>query len=204
MGLLLILTALCLPGREIVVKLAVKPGQKTVDPTLLPLVCITVGLDYAELAVTEFSVVNLDTKDIWIAKVGSLIPTRPKVITAMKGQHRLLAMMVFHLKPGRYQLRQVEFEGSGQSLFVCNLNETKSISFNVAPDRVNYVGSFILQSEWNLFLARGPGKIPASITVEPTAERDAKWVTRVVPGIACLASVHSALEIVEPPPAPGL
>ncbi len=194
---LLVLTTLSLPAREYVERMAVKRGQKTVEDRVLPLACVTIGLDYAALPINELTLTNTDTKDTWVAKVGSLSAAHPHVLTAMHGEHRSFTMLVVHLNPGRYQLESVEFEGKGRTFFSFNLHSPKHYYFEVRPGCVNYVGSLMISAEWQaiFILPGGHTSFPTSVWIEPTATRDKQWATDVVPGMAPLPSAESELRI---------
>ena len=114
-ALLFVFTEASLTGKDIVVKMAVKRGQTTINHNILPLVCITFVLDHAALPISEVGFTNLITKDDWFAKVGSLNSRQPDVLTAMQGDHRSLIMVILHVQPGRYEITDLEFEGGGGS-----------------------------------------------------------------------------------------
>ncbi len=196
LSVLLLATALWLPGKEIVVKMAVKRGQTTIDREILPLVCITFVLDKAAMPVNEARFINTNTKDRWIGLVRCVDPTHPKVLTAMQGEHRSLVMLILRLEPGRYNWREVEFEGRNRSLFFTDASDTTQFYFDVKPNCVNFVGSLVIGVDWSR-VSVGYGELPASITVEQTAHRDKKWATDVVPGMSGLLSVESVIEKVQ-------
>ena len=183
-----------LSGKDFVTKMAVKRGQQVVNPDVLPLACITVVLDHAALPLNQMIFDACDTKDIWIAKVGTLVASHPKVLTAMQGDHRSLTMLIVHLDPGWYQFYSMDFEGVH-----IGSEDNKGFRFYVKPGCVNYVGSFVISTTsaaWDALTYQR--QLAGMVTAEPTAHRDRKWATDVVPGLASLPAKESAISMDEP------
>jgi hypothetical protein len=191
-AILLVVSAISLSGKDFTVKMAVKRGQKTVSHDLLPLACLTVVLDHAALPISEIRVFNPITKDEWFAEVGSFDASHPKVLTAMQGDHRSLIMVILHLPPGRYGLSLIEFQGRNLSREIFLFKEHDNYFFDVKADCVNFVGSLVVNANWDLI--SGQGEFPASFSLERTATRDRKWATDVVPGLAGLPSEESMIQ----------
>jgi len=130
---------------------------------------------------------------LMIVRALALSKIHPNVLTAMLGEHRVLTMVILHLNPGRYQVSSIEFEGRNRSYFTMSLQRNNQWSFEVKPACVNYVGSLVISADWEKF-ATGSITVPTKIEVEQSQQRDWKWATSVVPGLASLPPGASKFE----------
>jgi hypothetical protein len=177
------------------VRVAVKRGQKTVDPSILPLVGISFTTDSIALPIESLLLEDAATHELIKAKLGTLDTTHPNVLTAFQGTHRSLCMVIIHLKPGKYRLKSLEYQGELRTYFTFGLENERHLYFIVKDGCVNYIGSIVIVVDWrSIKWQRGRTNLPVSITVEQTASRDAKWAADVIPGMAGLPSENSAIE----------
>jgi hypothetical protein len=188
--------------------IAVKRGQRSVDPGLLPLVCIRITTDEAALPLESMTLENLDTHEELLAMLSNLLNNDyPEMLTAAEGDHRSLSMPILHLRPGRYQIKSLYFEGPStlnfDSSFIFEVAQQNRYSFTVKPDCVNYVGSLVIFVDWSAIRAplitrsspEGMTRFLTRCAVEDTAARDAQWATDVIPGMKGLSSVASHIDI---------
>jgi len=180
---------------------AVKRGQQAVDPSLLPLACIAFTTDDIALPLETVELEETSMHMKIRAHVGTLDPSHPDILTALEGNHRSLSLVILHLSPGQYRLRSLEFLGEKRSYFTFDLQQGYNLLFTVKPGCVNYVGSLVLSADWRSIRMPTPtvGRVAetnfqTSVTIEPTARRDAKWAVDVVPGMASLPATESPLQ----------
>jgi len=192
------LVALCLinlPAKAS--SIAVKRGQTTVDPAILPLVCLEVATKGGVLPLDGFVFENLDDHTIttlWVA--GRIEDSHPDILTAMAPGPLSLSLPILRLRPGRYAINSVLFLTGGFSDFTMDLSAA-GYWFEVKPGCVNYLGGLEIAAEWSSIrrfyqehgrLAHDVAKmnIETMTFIRDTVQRDVKWACSVDPGMAAL------------------
>lgn len=203
------------------IPLAVKRGQKDVDPKALPLTAITIATQGAAIPIQRIELENRETGErstVMLAK--SFGASRPDYLTAVTNGKQALSMIIVALKPGTYRLWAIEFNVSGKhdidSYYV--YLESRAYLFEVKPGAVNYVGTLVVDGNRDKTGAPRSGTVnravadsvhptiarevytndsqqasfEAWISTELTQVRDAKWASDEVPGLANLPRVFSS------------
>ncbi len=194
------------------IRVAVKRGQAIVDARLLPLACIAIVTDEVALPLDVMVLEDVTTHKVYRAVLSKTFgSSHPDLLTAVAGRHRSVSMAILHLNPGRYRVKSLEFVGPssriGITTFSFDLTQGRSFAFTVRPACANYVGSLVISADWDAIYAPrvnafrggfGETKFGAQLTIEPTAARDMKWASDVIPGMGRLRSESSPLEEKEP------
>ena len=196
-----LVTASSFSGCAAAFTVAVKRGQQTVDPKLLPLACLSLTTEDIALPLDTVVVEDLSTHaELW-AHVGTNDPTHPDILTALEGDHRSLSLVILHLNPGQYRLKKLEYLGARNSYFDFDLKEAYHLVFTVQPGCVNYIGGLAIGADWRSIRMPAPSlkgvaeaSFRTSVTIEHTAKRDAKWAVDVIPGMASLPATESPLQ----------
>jgi hypothetical protein len=177
---------------------AVKRGQQTVEPSVLPLVCLTIVTDRIALPLEILSIQEIDTHDLISARLEKKLGhSESEVLTAIQGDHQSLSMVILHLKPGRYWLSGLYFEGRHRTEITFDLLKPIRYYIIVKPGCVNYVGSLVVSTDWESIRQPRSGEsvdFSCRLGTEQTAQRDKKWAADVVPGMAHLPSVESSIQ----------
>lgn len=175
---------------------AVIPGQKTIDPKILPLVCITFGLQNAELPVLGILITDLNNGRTLVADVSSNDSrSQPKVLVTMDGPNRQLSMLILHLHPGRYELRSIDLEGGSNCRFTVDISKERQCRFTVKPECVNYVGSVLITANWrSMFLPRDGEHFPVFVRLLKSGAHDRVWAENAAPGMAAFPSEISEMD----------
>jgi hypothetical protein len=182
-----------------IIGIAVKRGQQSVDPQILPLACITITMDNMALPLDVMVLSNLDTHETIKAILSKTFDTNhPDLLTAISHHTRSLSMPILHLKPGHYLMNSLEFVGPairfGITSLTFDLDRRNRFVFEVKPGCVNYVGSLVISADWSRVHTPHVGEnaynpspqsagFNCSFSIEETTGRDAKWAADVVPGM---------------------
>jgi hypothetical protein len=182
--------------------IAVLRGQKTVDPSILPLVCLEIGTVGTPLVLDSIVLENMDTH---VAESQTLANTfgrsHPDILTAAAPGPISLSLPILRFRPGRYRIMSVVFVGPGNG-YSLDLS-SGGIWFEVKPACVNYVGGIEISADW-AYLFSGANRrmehnevnrvsIQSRVICRDTAHRDVKWACSQIPGMLPLPSVVSPL-----------
>ncbi len=205
-----ILTLFAYTGCANSIGVAVKRGQKVVEASSLPLVCICIETYRAALPLDKIVFEDLDRGTVIKAVVAkSLNPSRPDMLTANADGNRSLSMPILHLPPGRYVIKSLEFVGPQSGVagtsFEFDVSTTRQYIFRVQEGCVNYVGSLVITADWETIRlpyisanavnpTQASQQFASRVSTEQSAVRDARWATDVVPGMQDLKAVFSMIE----------
>jgi hypothetical protein len=209
---LLLVAACAVPAAGHASAIAVKRGQARVDPAILPLVCVEIGTVGKALPLDSVTFENLDSHaETRMVLSNSFDASHPDMLTAAAPGPRSLSLPILKLKPGRYQMKSLEFVGPGYSTlygrsissYTMNLAGGTVYWFEVRAGCVNYVGGLEIAANWAaIYYAAGQGgmanqpahtEFPTTIAIVETARRDAKWACDVDPGMLSLPASFSAV-----------
>ncbi len=190
------------PCTLIASSIAVLRGQKIVDPSILPLVCLEIGTVGTPLVLDSIVFENLETH---IEESRTLANTfgrsHPDILTAAVSGSTSLSLPILKFRPGRYHLKSIVFVGPGNG-YSLDLSAS-GIWFEVKPGCVNYVGGIEINADW-AYLFHGANRrvdynevnrisAPSSVLCKDTVRRDVKWACDQIPGMLTLPAVVSPI-----------
>ena len=199
------LLALCLlPALADASSIAVRRGQATVDPAILPLVCLEIGTDGIAMPVDSIVFENLADHTVQKVIVSNSFDTaHPDMLTAAAPGPISLSLPILRFNPGRYQIKSIDFVSGGLSNFTINVSQSANYWFEVKPGCVNYVGGIEIAADWaairrhfnGQYRANDPVHInfASTLWVRQTVQRDVKWACSVDPGMLALPLAVSAI-----------
>jgi hypothetical protein len=171
-------------------------GQEQVDKTRLPFACITIGTAGVRVPIENVVIENVDSHAELTASLGRYFnKDRPDCPFGGDEKRRALSMAILELPPGHYRLKSVEFtpEGVGTNWLTFALPSDGPYCFTVHPGCVNYVGSVIFAADWKAATTGGvrsgsviQKRFAVQIASEPTAKRDQRWASKLIPCMATL------------------
>lgn len=176
-------------------------GQTTVDPALLPLVCLEIATVNTALSLDRLMVENMDTRVVESRTLSNTFDLKhPDILTAASpGGHASLSLPILKFRPGRYRLKSVVFVGPGNG-FDVDLS-TSRLWFEVKPGVVNYVGGVEMNADWATFFRAANRQGEHNEVVRATTgltcrfgttqTRDIRWACSQIPGMVSLPSVIS-------------
>jgi hypothetical protein len=182
--------------------IAVLRGQTQVDLSILPLVCMEIGMVGAPLIVDNVTFENIDSgSDVTKTIANTFGQDHPDALTAAAPGPISLTLPIMKFKPGRYLLKEIVFFGPGTG-YSLDLSSAK-IWFEVKPGVVNYVGGLELKADWHS-LFHGVVRplehnesvhtsTATSVAFKNTVARDVKWACSQAPGMVPLPAVMSLL-----------
>lgn len=180
--------------------IAVLRGQKTVDPSILPLVCLEIGTVGTPLVVDSILLENLDTHAEESRTLANTFgQSHPDILTAAAPGPRSLSLPIMKFRPGRYRLKSIVFVGPGDG-YTLDISSA-GLSFEVKPGCVNYVGGIEINADWAYLFTRANRRmdyhqvnrvsVQSSVVCKDTVHRDAKWACDQIPGMLALPSAIS-------------
>jgi hypothetical protein len=200
------LLVLCAAPHLVASAIAVKRGQKVVDPKSLPLVCLEIGTYGASIPVDSITLENVATHETQrLVLANTFNPNHPDMLTAAANGDTSLSLPILRLKPGRYRVVGFEFVAGGASVYYLDLPEGSTYWFEVLDGCVNYVGGIEITAVWP-WLRSGYDRsltttqtthtrFGAQIVARAVARRDVKWACDVVPGLLPLPSALSVIHV---------
>jgi hypothetical protein len=191
---------LLLPSALLGTSIAVLRGQKTVDRSILPLVCFEIGTVGTPLVLERVVLENMDTHaEETRVLANSFGSSHPDILTAAAPGPVSLSLPIMRFQPGRYRLKSISFVGPGSG-YALDLSSA-GIWFEVKPACVNYVGGIEITADW-AYLFQGANRklqynevnrvsVRSSVVCKNTVARDVRWACDQVPGMLPLPSVVS-------------
>jgi hypothetical protein len=205
-GLMVILAGAC---HAATISLPITRGQKTLDPKLLPLSCLTITTDGTTLPLEKLIIENTKTKKNYTA----IFKKSFGLLTASQAGEKSHSLAIMELPAGHYRILELVFlfQKYGRDIdLVFAFGKTRNFNFKVNPGAVNYHGSMVISADWKApgvwvsWVEIGPwggwipgwgaqSKLNSKVELEDTLVRDVKWATGVVPGMTNLPMVNSPL-----------
>lgn len=177
--------------------IAVLRGQTSVDPRILPLVCLEVATLHAALPLDYIVVQKLpEQKTIRLNLANTFSTAKSDLLTAYSGaSDASLSLPIFRLQVGRYRILKIGFDrGAGSPVgFDVPIGEIMDLEFQVAPACVNYVGSLQITADWET-IRRGLGgpienngakkvSFQYYVIASDDTRRDVKWACDTIPAM---------------------
>lgn len=196
----LLAASLFLPSALFGTSIAVVRGQKTIDPSVLPLVCIEIGTVGTPLVLDSIVFENMETQAKESRTLANTLgKDHPDILTAAAPGPVSLSLPILKFRPGRYRLKSIVFVGPGSG-YSLDLSSAR-VWFEVKPACVNYVGGIEINADW-AYLFQGASRrlqhneanhvsAPSRVVCKDTVRRDVKWACDQVPGMIALPSVVS-------------
>jgi TonB family protein len=194
--------------------IAVKRGQATVDPKILPLACLTIATNGVALPLYEIVIADIETGTEITLVVGD--PDHPAekldMLTAVAKGNQSLSLAIVHLQPGTYLLKRLYFlyyRHQSESNFTFDVSGKNRYYCRIEPGCVSYLGTVAVSADWDKptysaidlrYHNAAQTRIDYTITTEETSRRDFRWASDVVPGMKGLPSIPSPIKEITPGP----
>jgi hypothetical protein len=196
----LILWPCALPASSI----AALRGQKTVDPSILPLVCIEIGTVGTPLVLDSLVFENLETQvEEKRTLANTFSKSRPDILTAAAPGPISLSLPILRFRPGRYRLKSITFVGPGDG-YTLDLSASGAW-FEVKPACVNYVGGIEIDADWAYLFKMANRRMDhnqvsrvsarSRVIYKNTVQRDVRWACEQIPGMVMLSSMVSSIAV---------
>ena len=184
---------------------AVIRGQRDISNDILPLACLTVGVDGRGWALERVVFENAkthSTAEFVLNK--SFDSSHPDYPTAVEGNRYVLCMAIVHLQPGDYCIQTIEFSPhieQGVATTRLNFDSQHGFRFSVSAGAANYLGTLYVTPDWrqvgSVFQPTregSHGQFSAGYRIAQSGPRDKKWAEDVIPAMAKAPSVFGHLE----------
>lgn len=207
--ILIALVAWSLGGCASNVSVAVKRGQAKIDPACLPLVCLSVATNQANIPLDAIVFENTSSGEKIRAVLSKSFDAKhPDMPTAIQGGTRSLSLPILHFAPGTYLIASLEFMGpatrTGYASIEFPISNQKHFTFEVKPGCVNYIGGLIFSADWRdihfpyisdheIHPTSKESSFPYKVEVDQTALRDANWAHDVIPGMKELPAEYAMM-----------
>jgi hypothetical protein len=180
--------------------IAVLRGQKAVDPSILPLVCLEIATVGTPLVLDSVVFENMETRAEESRTLSNTFGrSHPDILTAAAPGPRSLSLPIMKFRPGRYRLKSISFVGPGTG-YSLDLS-SGGIWFEVKPACVNYVGGIEINADWAYLFHSANRRVEynevnrtsvqSSVICRDTVRRDVKWACDEIPGMLTLPAVVS-------------
>jgi hypothetical protein len=185
--------------------IAVKRGQKQVDPAILPLVCLEIGTIGVAWPIDTITFEDMDSHALVREELANpSITAHPDMLTAAAPNSVSLSLPILQLKPGRYRIHHVRLLTDVFRTVEFQLSSGEAYWFEVKPNCVNYVGGIHLETDWDAlnrefkraekYTVTAKATYPIRALARDTAKRDVKWACHEIPGMIPLPMAISLLQ----------
>jgi hypothetical protein len=180
------------PGALFGSSIAALHGQRIVDPSILPLVCLEIGTVGTPLVVDSVVFENQETHGEETRTLANTFGKgHPDILTAAAPGPISLSLPILKFRPGHYRIKSIVFVGPGNG-YALDLSES-GIAFEVKPGVVNYVGGVEINADWSYLFHEANRHIDhnqvnrvstsSSVICKDTVHRDMKWACDQIPGM---------------------